>query len=161
VSDDALVHDRDRCLSCLAAGHVGGDRESGVVVDELEDHALAAPSEDVLGGVELPARVRGGIDETAPRRSRLLLRFEARDPVARKIRASVATEGTGVMPRASILSWTLTGPWSRPEDSSAVRTPSAWAATSSLMRVGEVRGRLDRGSSAAACPSSATLARIA
>lgn len=31
-------------------------------------------------------------------------------PFSRKIRASVATEGTRVMPRACILSWTLIGP---------------------------------------------------
>ena len=59
---------------------VGRDRVPGVVVDELEDHALASTGEDVLGGVQLPARVRRRIHEPAIRRPRLLPRLRPRDP---------------------------------------------------------------------------------
>ncbi len=79
VSGDALVDHRDRCLSGLAERDVGGDREPGVIVDELEDHALATARQNVLGGVELPAGVRSWVDEPAPGRPRLLLRFQAGD----------------------------------------------------------------------------------
>jgi hypothetical protein len=38
-------------------GDMGGDREAGVVIDELEDHAFTAAGEDVLGRVQLPQTV--------------------------------------------------------------------------------------------------------
>jgi hypothetical protein len=53
---------------------VGGDGVTGVVVDELEDHACPAAGEDLVGRVQLPARVRGGIDESSVGGPRLLPR---------------------------------------------------------------------------------------
>jgi hypothetical protein len=82
-------------------------------------------------------------------------------PAWRKIRASDATEGTGSSPIACILSCTLIGPWSKPEDSSAARTARACSLTASAILVGLVFGRRLRGSSAAAAPSARVLARIA
>jgi hypothetical protein len=55
---------------------VGGDRVTGMVIDELEDHAGAPAGQHVLGGVELPARVRRRVDEPAPCRARFLLRLQ-------------------------------------------------------------------------------------
>lgn len=52
---------------------------AGAVVDELEDHTFTATGEHILGGVELPAGIRRGIDETPPRRSGLLLRLKPGD----------------------------------------------------------------------------------
>jgi hypothetical protein len=75
--------DRDRVLGgltgCDMGGDMGGEGVAEVVVDELEDHALASAGQDVLGGVELPARVRGRVDEPPPRRARLLLRLPTSD----------------------------------------------------------------------------------
>lgn len=53
---DAFLHHGDRRL--FSPSDVGGDREAGVVVDELVDHTLATAGEDVFGPVELPADVR-------------------------------------------------------------------------------------------------------
>jgi hypothetical protein len=71
-----LVEHDDRRLGGLAPGDVGRDRVAGVVVDELEDHALAPTGEHVLGGIELPAGVRGRIHEPAPGRPRFLPRLQ-------------------------------------------------------------------------------------
>ena len=60
---DALLHDRDRTLGRFTPGHVGGDREAGVVVDELEDHAFATTGQNVFGSIELPTRVRRRINK--------------------------------------------------------------------------------------------------
>jgi len=55
---------------------VGCQGVTGVVVDELEDHALAPTGKHVLGGVELPAGVRCGVHEPPPCRAWLLPRLE-------------------------------------------------------------------------------------
>ena len=87
-----LVEHRDRRAGGLTPRDVGGDRVAGVVVDELEDHALAPTGEHVLGRIELPARVRCGVHEPAPCRAWLLLRLEpcdtglAEDPCQRRDR---------------------------------------------------------------------------
>jgi hypothetical protein len=75
VRGDGLLHHRDRPLGRLTRRDVGGDGVTGVVVDELEDHACLAAGEDVVGRVQLPARVRGGIDESAVGGPRLLPRL--------------------------------------------------------------------------------------
>ena len=80
VLRDALLHDCERALGGLTGCDVGGDGEAGVIVFELEDHTLAAALEDLLGGVELPARVRGRIHEPAIRGPWLLLRLQPGDP---------------------------------------------------------------------------------
>jgi len=72
---DSLRDDVDRRIGGLTSGDVGCDSEAGVVVDELEDHALATTGENVLGRVQLPARVRRGIHEPPERRARSLLRL--------------------------------------------------------------------------------------
>lgn len=72
-------------------------------------------------------------------------------PSARKTRASDADEGA-CRPIETILSCTLTDPWSRLERSSAERTSKAWWQTWSLIRVGLWIGRLERGSMAASSP---------
>ena len=77
----ALVEDVDGRLTGLARGDQGGHRQAGVVVLELEDHRLAPAGQDVLGGVELPAGVGGGVDEPAPRRPRSLGRFGPGHPL--------------------------------------------------------------------------------
>lgn len=74
-----LVEDDDGVLDGLTGRDMGRHRVTGVIVDELEDHALPASREDVLGGVELPARVRCGVDEPAPRRARPLAGLGPRD----------------------------------------------------------------------------------
>ena len=79
VSGDAFLHYGDRSFRGFAPGDVGGDGEAGMAVDELKDHALAAAGEDVLGRVELPARVRCGIHEPPIRGPRLLPRFGLRN----------------------------------------------------------------------------------
>ena len=73
----ALVEHRDRCFSGLAARHVRGDREARMIVLELEDHAGPAVGEDVLGRIQLPARVRCRIDEPPPGRARPLPRLQS------------------------------------------------------------------------------------
>lgn len=50
-----------------------------MVVDELEDHALTAADQDVLGRIQLPACVRRRVDEPAVRGPRLLPRLFPRD----------------------------------------------------------------------------------
>ena len=75
VRGDGLLHHRDRPLGRLTRRDVGGDGVTGVVVDELEDHACPAAGEDVVGRVQLPARVRGGIDESSVGGPRLLPRL--------------------------------------------------------------------------------------
>ena len=107
---DALANDGQSALGGLSGRDVGSDGEAGMVVLELEDHALATTLEDVLGRVELPARVRCRVDEPAIRRARLFFRGSLRaTPALRKIRANEATDGA-VRPSATILSWTLIGP---------------------------------------------------
>ena len=64
----AFVEDVDGGLTGLAGGDQGGHRQAGVVVLELEDDHLASLGDDVLGGVELPAGVGGGVDESSPGR---------------------------------------------------------------------------------------------
>ena len=73
----ALVEHRDRCFSGLAARHVRGDREARMIVLELEDHAGPAVGEDVLGRIQLPARVRCRIDKPPPGRARPLPRLQS------------------------------------------------------------------------------------
>ena len=65
-------------------------------------------------------------------------------------------DGLPSRPIACILSCTLIGPWSSPDASSAARTATACALTCSLNFDGLDLGRRDRGSSAAAGPSSFT-----
>ena len=123
VGGDGLVEDRDRGLGGLTPRDVGGDRVAGVVVDELEDHALASAGQHVLGRVELPARVRCRVDEPAPRRAGLLLRLEPGDAgLAEDPRQRRRSRAPASRPIACILSCTLIGPWSSPEASSAART---------------------------------------
>ena len=89
---------------------MGRHREAGVIIDELEDHAFAAAGEDILGRVQLPARVRRRVDEPAIRSARLLLRSARATPARRKIRATDAVDGTGSILSVRILSCTLIGP---------------------------------------------------
>ena len=153
VGAHALVEDPDGRVTGLGPGDQGGHRQAGVIVLKLEDHALAASLQDVLSGVQLPAGVRSGVDEPPPGRSGppCWARRGPR-PWPARTRARDATEGAS-RPMETILSWTLTGPWSRPESSRDARTATAWSAVASLRRVGLVRGRRDLGSSTAACPS--------
>ena len=74
-------------------------------------------------------------------------------PASRKIRANAAMEGTCGKPIACILSYTLIGPWSRPDASRAARTATACCLTSSVNFDGLDLGRRDLGSSTSACPS--------
>lgn len=74
------------------------------------------------------------------------------------MRASDAVDGTCSRPIARILSYTLIGPWSKPEASKAARTATACALTSSLNVDGLDFGRRVLGSSTAAGP--AVLARL-
>lgn len=60
---DAFPHHSQGSFSGFTPGNVGGDREAGVVVDELEDDAFLSAAEDIFGRVELPARVRRRIDK--------------------------------------------------------------------------------------------------
>ena len=69
VGAHALVEDPDGRVTGLGPGDQGGHRQAGVIVLKLEDHALAASFQDVLGGVQLPAGVRSGVDEPPPGRS--------------------------------------------------------------------------------------------
>ena len=98
----ALVEDVDGRLTGLARGDQGGHRQAGVVVLELEDHRLAPAGQDVLGGVELPAGVGGGVDEPAPRRPRSLGRFGpghpllTEDPGQGRRRGRLEAHGGGV-----------------------------------------------------------------
>lgn len=63
--------------------------------------------------------------------------------------------------RAVSLSCTLIGPQSSPDDSNAARTATACFFSSAVIVVGLDFGRLLRGSSAAACPSTSACLRIA
>ena len=74
-------------------------------------------------------------------------------PASRKTLASDAVEGTTAKPIEAILSCTLIGPWSSPEDSNAARTAMACCLTWSVSFAGDDLGRLDLGSSTAAWPS--------
>ncbi|GAB3099615.1 hypothetical protein GCM10027054_30050 [Isoptericola nanjingensis] len=67
VGGDGLVHYGDRAFGGLAPCHVRRDRVARVVVDELEDHALAPTGQDVLRRIQLPAGVRRRIHEPPPR----------------------------------------------------------------------------------------------
>ena len=101
---DPFLHDGDGALGGFTPGDMGGDREPGVVVDELEDHAFATTGQHILGAVELPARVRRRINEP-PNEARGFFRGSSRaTPASRKIRANDAIAGTGVMPSARIFS---------------------------------------------------------
>ena len=48
---NSLVEDGDRGLGGFTPGDMGGDRVAGVIIDELEDHALTTAGKDVAGGV--------------------------------------------------------------------------------------------------------------
>jgi hypothetical protein len=152
VGGHCLVEDRDRVLAGLTGCDMGGEGVAEVIVEELEDHALASAGQHVLGRVELPARVRRRVDEPPPGRARLLLRLQASNSCLTKIRANDAVEGTCSRPIARIFSCTLIGLWSRPEASSAARTATACSLTSSVSFDGFDPGRLDLGSSTAADP---------
>ena len=80
VARDAAVEGLDGRLRGLPPGDQGRHRQTGVVVDDLEDHHGPSPGQDVPGGVHLPARVGGGVDEAPPRRARPLGRIGARHP---------------------------------------------------------------------------------
>lgn len=56
------------------------DRYPGVIILKLEDHTPATSGQHVLRGVELPTRVRRGIDKPAIGGTRLLPRLQSRDP---------------------------------------------------------------------------------
>ena len=77
----AFVEDVDGGLAGLAGGNQGGHRQAGVVVLELEDDHLASLGDDVLGGIELPAGVGGGVDEPSPGRPWSLGRLGAGHPL--------------------------------------------------------------------------------
>lgn len=47
-----------------------------MIVDELEDHTLTPAAQHVLGRIQLPARIRGRVDEPPPCRGGLLLRLK-------------------------------------------------------------------------------------
>lgn len=144
-----------------AVANVGGQGEAGVVVDELEDHALATTRQDVLGGVELPARVRGRVDEPAPRGAGFLLRFSpgdargAEDPGQRCDRWHRGHVQGGHLvvdaDRAVVQAGGLQG----------CAYAEACCSISLVIWVGDVRGRRERGSNAAAWPSVLAWARIA
>ncbi len=76
MGGDGLVHHGDRVLDGLGGCDVGGDRVAGVVVDELEGHARTPAVEHVLGRIELPACIRGRVDEPPPCRAGLLFRLK-------------------------------------------------------------------------------------
>ena len=76
MSGDALLDHGDSALGGFTPGDMGRDREPRVVIDELEDHAFATPSQHAFGAVELPTRVRCRIDEPAKRGPRLLPRLD-------------------------------------------------------------------------------------
>ena len=76
VSCDALLDHGDGAFGGFAPGDMGGNREAGVVVDELEDHAFAAPGQHIFGAVELPARVWRRINEPPERGPRFLPRLD-------------------------------------------------------------------------------------
>ena len=94
-----LLHDRDRGLGGLAPRDVGRDRVSGVVVDELEDHALPAAGQDVLGRVQLPQAFGAGYTNRRYAARGFFLGSARATPASRKIRASDAVDGTGVQAR--------------------------------------------------------------
>jgi hypothetical protein len=80
VRGDALPHHRDRSLGGFTPSNMGGDREPGVIVDELEDHAFATGSQNIFGRIQLPARVRRRINEPPERRPRFLPRLDPGNP---------------------------------------------------------------------------------
>lgn len=72
---DPFPEDSDSGLRVLAGSDQGSDSEAGVVVLELEDHTTASLGQDIAGGIELPACVRGGVDEAAVCRAGFLFRL--------------------------------------------------------------------------------------
>ena len=43
--------------------NMGGDREAGVVIDQLQDQVYATAGGNVFDAVQLPTRVRSRVDE--------------------------------------------------------------------------------------------------
>ena len=76
MSGDAFLDHGDGALGGFSSGDMGGDSEAGVVVDELEDHAFAAPGQHIFDAIELPTRVRCRINEPAERGPRFLPRLD-------------------------------------------------------------------------------------
>ena len=92
MSGDAFRDHSNRSGRGFTPGNMSCDRQPRVVVDELEDHELATPSENVVRPVQLPARVRRGIDEPPIRGPRFFPRLKpgnarvAEDPRQRRNR---------------------------------------------------------------------------
>ena len=137
---------------------MGAHGVARVIVDQLQDDARTSAGQNVFGAVELPARIRCGIDEPPPRRAGLLFRFTPGYSGIAEDAGQRCCRGACAMPIDRILSCTLIGPWSRPDLSKAARTATACDLTSSLSADGLDFGRRVRGSRAAAGPS--TLARL-
>ena len=66
--DRAVPLIEERLLSFGLDRHCANVRSTSLSVLELEDHRLAPAGQDVLGGVQLPAGVGGGVDEPSPGR---------------------------------------------------------------------------------------------
>ena len=155
----ALVEDVDGRLTGLARGDQGGHRQAGVVVLELEDHRLAPAGQDVLGGVELPAGVGGGVDEPAPRRPRSLGRLGpghpllTEDPGQGRRRGRLKAHGGHLVVHADRTVVRSRAPPEPRAHRGPGREPDRAGGS------GRHRGRRDRGSSTAAGPSSSARRR--
>jgi len=77
MSRNRLVKHGDRGVGGLARRYVGAHGVARMIIYELQDDAPASTGEDVFGAVELPARIRRGVDEPPPRRAGLLSRLMA------------------------------------------------------------------------------------
>jgi hypothetical protein len=91
-------------------------------LDTAQDVDVEFTNDFIVSSGKSVSVVRDGSErESAPTR-----RYQTRaTPASRKIRDKDAVEGTGIMPSDFIFSWTLIGPWSRPDCSSAALTPIA------------------------------------
>ncbi len=75
-----IVMTRHGVLGVLGAGCEGRDLQSGVIVVELEDRDDGATGEGVIGRVELPHLILGGVFEADEGAFRTLLRLRCHDP---------------------------------------------------------------------------------
>jgi hypothetical protein len=71
--------DDDGTLGRFTPSDMSCDRETGRVIDELENHAFPATGQHILGPVELPARVRHRRNEPMERGPGVLSRFDSRN----------------------------------------------------------------------------------